>query len=262
MVNLSDMLDCLRANPVFAELKTWALEELLDAANLRTVPAEGVIVRQGDNAECFGVISSGRAKMVQVTLDGRQVLLRYLVAGQEFGLIAVLPGNTYPVSIEAVEECQVLYWPGPTLADAFVRHPQIALNALRIMVIRNQELQARYRELVTDRVEQRLARALVRLASVAGAPDEQGTLIALPLSREDLAEMIGTTLYTVSRTLSHWEQLGFVATGRERIVVSATAELEQIAGEPESVPASCVAPCALVEMLTVARNTSAQSARR
>ena len=114
------MLDCLRANPVFAELKTWALEELLDAANLRTVPAEGAIVRQGDNADCFGVISSGRAKMVQVTLDGRQVLLRYLVAGQEFGLIAVLPGNTYPVSIEAVEACQVLYWPGPALADAFV----------------------------------------------------------------------------------------------------------------------------------------------
>ncbi len=258
----SELLDCLRANPVFAELKTWALEELLDGALLRTVHTGGAVVRQGDEASCFGVLFSGRVKMVQVTPDGHQVLVRYLVAGQEFGLLAVLPGTAYPVTIEAVEECQVLYWTGPALADAFVRHPQVALNALRIMVIRNQELQARYRELVTDRVEQRLARALVRLASIAGAPDDQGTLISLPLSREDLAEMIGTTLYTVSRTLSQWEQVGIVATGRERIVVCMAAELERIAGASEPLPVSCVAPCALVEMLTAARATPAQPIRR
>ena len=141
----SELLDCLRANSVFAELKPWAVEELLDGALLRTVQAGGAIVRQGDEADHFGVIFSGRAKMVQVTAEGHQVLLRYLMTGQEFGLLAVLPGHAYPVTIEAVEECQVLCWSGPVLADAFVRHPQVALNALRIMVLRNQELQARYR---------------------------------------------------------------------------------------------------------------------
>ena len=109
MADPSELLDCLRANPVFAELKTWALEELLDGALLRTVHTGGAVVRQGDEASCFGVLFSGRVKMVQVTPDGHQVLVRYLVAGQEFGLLAVLPGTAYPVTIEAVEECQVLY---------------------------------------------------------------------------------------------------------------------------------------------------------
>ena len=253
------LLECLRANPVFAELNNRALGELLNAATQRTTLAGGLVVRQGDDADLFGMLFSGRAKMVQVTHDGRQVLLRYIVAGQEFGLIAVLPGFTYPLTLEAVEDCEVLCWPGATLATFFARYPQIALNALRIMVIRNQELQARYRELLTDRVEQRLARALVRLARVAGTADAQGTLIALPLSREDLAELIGTTLYTVSRTLSQWEQAGFVATGRERVVICAVDELEQIAGAPEPLPVSCAAPCALVEILSAARTASTQT---
>jgi CRP-like cAMP-binding protein len=254
----TELLGCLSANPVFTGVDVCKLEELLDVAILRTVPIDGAIIRQGDDAACVGIMFSGRAKMVQLTLDGRQVLLRYLVAGQEFGLLSILPGYAYPVSIEAVEECQVLYWPGQTLAAAFIRCPEIALNSLRIMVLRNQELQARYRELLTDRVEQRLARALVRLAHIAGASDDQGTLITLPLSREDLAEMIGTTLYTISRTLSQWEQAGLVATGRERIVVCAPDELEQIAGVTEAVPASCIAPCALVEMLSTRTRARAQ----
>lgn len=250
----SYLLDSLAANPVFAGLKRSELAGLLAMAQVCTVPAEAALVRQGDEADRFGVIATGRARMVQVTLDGRQVALRYLVAGDEFGLLAVLPGHAYPVTIAAVEECQVIYWPGPVLAAAFIRYPQVALNAMRIMVLRNQELQARYRELLTARVEQRLARALVRLAHVAGAEDAQGTLIALPLSREDLAELIGATLYTVSRTISQWEQAGHIVAGRERIVVCDPAGLEQIAGSEEPVPVSCVTTCALVEMLSLRRH--------
>ncbi len=133
---------------------------MADAARLHTVPAGGQIIRQGDEACAFGILLRGRAKMVQVTQEGRQVLLRYIVSGQEFGLIAALRGFTYPLTIEAVEACQVLCWAGVRSGGVLshVIH-KISLNALHIMVIRNQELQLRYRELLTDRVEQRLARA-------------------------------------------------------------------------------------------------------
>lgn len=248
------LIDCLRANPVFAHLDDDILDTVLAEATIRTVAPGAVIVRQGDAASAFGVLAGGRAKMVQVTADGRQILLRYIVAGQEFGLIAALPDLAYPVTIEAVDECQVLCWPSATLAAYFGRYPHLALNALRIMVLRNQELQARYRELLTERVEQRLARALLRLAHVAGSSADDGTLIALPLTREDLAELVGTTLYTVSRTLSQWDQAGLVNTGRERVVVADAAGLEEIAGAAEVLPVSCVAPCALVEMMTAARS--------
>ena len=77
----------------------------------------------------------------------------------------------------------------------------------------------RYRELATERVEQRVARAIIRLTRQVGKRTEQGVLLDMPLSRQDLGEMTGTTLYTVSRIMSGWEQKGLISTGRERIVI-------------------------------------------
>jgi CRP-like cAMP-binding protein len=249
----SEHLNCILSNPVFAGLPAPAAADVLAASRLRSIAAGGVLVAQGAAADRFGILLRGRARMTQLTSDGRQIALRYLVASQEFGLIAALPDMVYPVTIEAVDDCQVLCWAGGRLAELFLRHPQIGLNALRIMVIRNQELQARYRQQLTERVEQRLARALLRLVTIAGEDIPQGRLINLPLAREDLAELIGATLFTVSRTLSQWEQSGIVCSGRERIAICRLDALEEIAGEPEPLPSECVAPCALAELLTAKR---------
>jgi len=74
-------------------------------------------------------------------------------------------------------------------------------------------------EMSTEQVEQRIAHALLRLAKQAGRKVEDGIEIAFPISRQGVAEMTGTTLHTVSRTLSGWEQNGLVESGRQRIVI-------------------------------------------
>ncbi len=99
------------------------------------------------------------------------------------------------------------------------RYPRLALNALHLLAGQIRDLQERYRALSTERVERRVARALARLTQHAGQKVAGGVLINLPLSREDLAEMTGTTLYTVSRILSRWERDGLVELGRERILI-------------------------------------------
>jgi CRP-like cAMP-binding protein len=95
----------------------------------------------------------------------------------------------------------------------------LALNTIRTMADHVRETQDLFRQLATERVEQRLARALLRLARQMGRKTDQGVLIDFPLSRQDLAEMSGTTLYTASRVLSQWEKDGLVLSGRERVVV-------------------------------------------
>jgi CRP-like cAMP-binding protein len=112
------------------------------------------------------------------------------------------------------------------------RHPRIGFNALRAMVKHNQELQRRYEELLTEHVEQRVAHALLRLSEQMGRQEGDCVLIDLPLPREDLAELTGTTLYTVSRILSKWAQCGFVDTGRERVLVCRPQDLARIAETP------------------------------
>ena len=95
------------------------------------------------------------------------------------------------------------------------RDVPISMDLMQLMTNYIQEMQARYRELATERVQQRIARALLRLASQSGQKAADG--IELTLSRQDFAEMSGTTLYTVSRVLTEWERQGLIASGREYI---------------------------------------------
>jgi CRP-like cAMP-binding protein len=167
--------------------------------------------------------------LTQVTPEGDQVILHLVHPGEMFGGIAVLGDATYPVSAQALEDCQALAWDGEGMAGLMERTPRLALNALRLLAGRVQELQDRVRELATERVERRVARTLLRLARQAGRKVENGVWIDLPLSRQDLAEMTGTTLFTVSRVLSRWEQQGLVEAGRERVLIRFPHGLVRIA---------------------------------
>jgi CRP-like cAMP-binding protein len=95
--------------------------------------------------------------------------------------------------------------------------PYLSFDLMKLMTGYIQEMQERYRELATEKVERRIARALLRLAAQMGTKNESG--IELSFTRQDLAEMSGTTLYTVSRTLSDWERQGLVEAGRERVLI-------------------------------------------
>jgi CRP-like cAMP-binding protein len=112
----------------------------------------------------------------------------------------------------------------------------MALNGLRMVAGRFRDLQRRYQELATERVERRVARTLLRLTRQAGKGVPEGVLLDLPLSRQDLGDLTGTTLYTVSRILSRWEQDGLITTGRERVIVCKPHGLVAIAEDLPSTP--------------------------
>jgi CRP-like cAMP-binding protein len=119
------------------------------------------------------------------------------------------------------------------------RFPRIALNAMKIMAGQIREFQNRVRELSTQRVERRIARTILRLARRSGRKIDQGILVDLPLSRQDIAEMTGTTLYTVSRVLSDWEGRGLVQSERQRVIITYPHGLVSLA---EDIPVGDVEP--------------------
>lgn len=185
--------------------------------------------RQGDLATHVYAVISGRVKLVAVHPDGRSVIHRVVGPGEVFGGLAMLGEEHYPASAEVWEDCVALAWAGPQLRELALRYPEVALNLLRLAAARVRELQARVEELVAERVERRIARAVLRLVRQAGRRTGEGVVIDLPLSREDLANLTGTTLYTVSRVLSRWEERGIVAAGRQHLVVRAPHAFAEIA---------------------------------
>lgn len=204
---------------MFASLETDALRHIARTATVRPVEAGSTFFREGDLASSFFVVEAGSVKLTQLTPEGHQVVLRLLGSGEAFGGVAAFGGGPYPVTAEAVTDASAFEWPGPVMATLMEQYPRLTMNALRFVVARLHELQVRYRQLATEKVERRVAHALIRLVQQAGRRVETGVLIDLPLSREDIAQMTGTTLYTVSRIVSRWEADGILEAGRQRMVI-------------------------------------------
>ena len=211
--------DILRQVTFFAGLGEAELEAIGAAAALRKVAQEGYYFLQGDPAERIFVLVTGRVKLTQASPDGQQVLLRIAGPHTLFGGVALAQAEVYPVSAQAADASAALSWPRTAMQSWIERSPALAINAMKLMAGQAQDIQELYRQLATERVERRLARTLIRLAAQAGKKTPEGVLIDLTLTRQDLAEMSGTTLFTVSRILSAWESKGLVSLGRERVVI-------------------------------------------
>lgn len=204
---------------LFADLDADALDTVKTAAHVKSVPSGSTFFREGDPASTFFVVTSGSVKLTQLTPEGHQVVMRLIGPGDAFGGVAAFGGASYPVTAEAVTDVSALEWPGSIMAALMERYPKLAINALRFVAERLHELQVRYRQLATEKVERRVARTLLRLVHQTGRRVDSGVLIDLPLSREDIAQMTGTTLYTVSRIISRLEADGIIEAGRQRMVI-------------------------------------------
>lgn len=218
-VTAVDALGLLANSAIFAGVDSELLDAVYQAAYRRRVRAREFFFHQDEEATAFYILLQGRGRLVQLTPEGHQVIIRYVSPGDAMGIIVALSEAPYPLSAEAVTDCLALVWDGETTMHFMETSARMAMNGMRMVAHRFRDLQHRYQELATERVERRVARTLLRLTRQAGKRTAEGVLLDLPLSRQDLGELTGTTLYTVSRILSSWEQNGLIATGRERVIV-------------------------------------------
>jgi CRP/FNR family transcriptional regulator, nitrogen oxide reductase regulator len=225
----TDDLEILASAPFFRSLTAVELKSVWQLSQRRHLTRGSYFFHQGEPATTFYILVEGRVRLTQITPEGHQIILHLASPGEGIGIIVALSNMTYPVAAEVVEDATALGWDADATARMLEQYPRLALNGLRLVASRFRELQERYRELATERVERRVARALLRLTRQAGRRTKEGILIDMILSRQDLAEMTGTTLYTVSRILSGWEQRGIVASGRERVTILVPHDLVAIA---------------------------------
>lgn len=209
----------LRKVSVFQNATENDLKLISQHAIERSVEDGEFFFFQGDPAEYFYVLISGRAKLMQTNTTGQQVNLRTISEWQMFGALGAVRENaTYPATAQAMENSTALAVKSDYLRELMQTRPYLSVDLMKLMTSYIQEMQERYRELATEKVERRIARVLLRLTAQMGVKTADGS-IELTFTRQDLAEMSGTTLYTVSRVLSEWERQGLVEAGRERVLI-------------------------------------------
>ena len=215
----TELVRQLATVPLFKGLEPDILKPIIALGHRTPMEAGTFFFSEGDDAEWFFVLTSGRVKLTQLAAEGDRVVLGHIGPGDAFGGVGAFGDPVYPVSAETVEPSIALAWTSGTMQHVVETHPTIAINAVRFIAGRLHDLQRRYRQLMTERVERRVARALLRLVRDAGRRVGAGVEIDFPVSRQDIAEMTGTTLFTVSRLMSSWEERGVLGGGRQRIVL-------------------------------------------
>jgi CRP-like cAMP-binding protein len=222
-------LDLRRVN-VLKDATDEDLKLFAERGILRSIEEGEFFFFQGDPATYFYILTKGRAKLLQTNPAGQQVNLRTINEWQIFGALGAVRDNAvYPATAQALAPSTALAVESSFLKEMMKTRPYLSQSLMQLMTGYIMEMQERYRELATEKVERRIALTVLRLAAQVGKrTDSKEIMVELPLSRQDVAEASGTTIFTVSRVLADWERRGLVEAGRERVVIRNPHGLVQI----------------------------------
>lgn len=217
--------------PPFSGMTQDQMTTLLTKATPLRADKGTHIFDMGADARSFFLLLDGYIRVVRTTPNGEQVIARYIASGELFGIAEALGLKVYPASAVAAVDCVALSWPSEIWQETAHAYPTFATNTYKTVGARLQDAQDRLVEMATERVEQRVASAILNLVERSGRQTDDGILIDFPISRQDISEMTGTTLHTVSRLMSSWENDGLVKSGRQKITVIGSEGLTLIANK-------------------------------
>jgi len=206
--------------PPFRKLERSQIREVLDLAEPKRFDAGAAVFEEGMPAERFYLLLDGHIRVVRTTEGGDQVIALHIVAGQLFGIAAAIGRVTYPATAMTVDDCLVLSWSTGQWSNFIAKYDGFATESYKVVGERMGEMNNRLVEMATQQVEQRVARAVLRLINQSGKKTDGGIEIDFPITRQNLSDMTGTTLHTVSRLMSAWEKNGLVKSTRRHIVVT------------------------------------------
>ncbi len=218
MLKLDESL--LEGLPPFSRLDRSQIREILDLAVSRRYEEGTVIFGEGQDAERFYLLLDGYLRVVRTTPGGDQIIVLHISPGQLFGIAPAMHRKTYPGTAVAAAESIALSWPVRLWPEFMAKYDSFTTETYRLLGQRLGQIQDTLIEMATQAVEKRVAAAVLRMVNQSGRKTDIGIEIAFPVTRQNIADMTGTTLHTVSRLLSAWEKDGIVKTGRKHIVVT------------------------------------------
>ena len=205
------------------------VEPLLQHSRERHVTRGEFVFHQGTPARNLYMLISGSIRLTQITGKGQVVAMKVFAPGSLFGMLAVLGEGTFPGSTQAVKDSVVLEIPGSAFRNLIHEKAEVGEYVIAQLVTQLHAAHDRIREQCSEAVEQRIARCILRLCDRFGQQNGVGLLIDIPLTRQDIAELVGTRLETVSRTIRRWEQADIVVCKREQVCLRNQDALAAIA---------------------------------
>jgi CRP/FNR family transcriptional regulator len=221
--------ELLRKIPMFRRVSPADREHIAEVAHLKSWQRGDLVFRESDPGDTFLTIVEGRVKVFKATPAGKEIILEIFGAGDPLGAVAVYESAALPASALALEDTQCLAIARQDFFRLLEQHPALVRALLSGLTLRLAELTRRLAEMIGGRVEARFARLFLKLAGQIGTADRGGTYVAMPLSRQELADLTGTTIETAIRIMSRWQKDDIVRTDKDGFVIVNRAALEETA---------------------------------
>jgi len=213
----------VRTSALFAGLSTEECLQIAASARRRTFARDESLFMKEQPVRHVLLVRSGSIKLTQLSTNGSEVILWLIGTRDVIGALGLAAGGIHTCSARVVTDCTALVWDYARFEGILSTSPVIRRNLCLIMSERLAELEERFREIATEPVGKRVALTLFRLLQRVGTYSSAG--IEVSLSREELAQMTGTTIFTISRLISEWEKKGLVLPRRGAVVVCAPDRL-------------------------------------
>jgi CRP-like cAMP-binding protein len=221
--------DLLRTTPVFRRLAAEDRHRVAAATTVRHYARGDTIFEQGMPSDAFYTIATGRVKIFKMMPSGKDLILEVFGRGDPLGALAVYEGRPFPASAVALEDTTCLVIARPVFFRLLEEHPSLVRGLMAGLTVRLVELTNRLAELSGGRIEPRFARLFLKLAGEMGRPERGGTFVPLALSRQELADLTGTTIETCIRIMSRWGKDEIVLTEKDGFVILDRNELDSLA---------------------------------
>ena len=223
----SSKAQILRRSFIFSSLNDDELGELANLASERSFMSNEFVFWDGDTPDWFYIVAEGKVKVLKHSSLGREFIIAFFGPGEMFGEVAVFENKPYPASAQAVAQTRVVGIKREDFLSFLANRPQVALRIINVLGGRLRDAQSRLRDLAGERVEQRLASVLLMLSAKLG--------LTLPLTRQDIAEMAGTTTETAIRVLSHLKDRGIIRSARGKVTILNKEKLRLLSEGPPRV---------------------------
>jgi len=226
-LQFSGKAEILRCSFIFSSLNDDELGELADLAIERSFMPNEFIFWDGDVPEWFYIVAEGKVKVLKYSSSGREFIIAFFGPGEMFGEVAVFENKPYPASAQAVAETKVVGIRKGDFLSFLANRPQVALRIINVLGGRLRDAQGRLRDLAGERVEQRLTSVLLMLSAKLG--------LTLPFTRQEIADMAGTTTETAIRVMSHLKDRGIIRSVRGKVIILDEEKLRLLSEGPPRV---------------------------
>ncbi|MBE9482290.1 MAG: Crp/Fnr family transcriptional regulator [Chloroflexi bacterium] len=223
----SGKAEILRHSFVFASMNDDELGELANIAIERSLTPGEFVFWDGDAPDWFYMVVEGKVKVSKHSSLGKEFTIAFFEPGEMFGEVAVFENKPYPASAHAVTESKVVGIKREDFLSFLANRPQVALRIINVLAGRLRDAQGRLRDLAGERVEQRLASVLLMLSAKLG--------LTLPFTRQEIADMAGTTTETAIRVMSHLKDRGIIRTVRSKVIILDEQKLRLLSEGPPRV---------------------------